>query len=114
MLKRFCDYPTWDGRRLGAWLTADISETLLEEFHASLHKAGRVAPTRNHYTTPLKSLFRWAARKGVIVRSPISHESTLRRVKVARRRRRVSVAEETALLAVAGAVAQGPDCGCNG
>jgi integrase len=103
MLAQFCAYQTLDGRRLGAWQMADINEDLIEGFHAALHVAGRAASTRNHYTTLLKALF----RKGGIARSPISPESSLRREKVAQRRRRLSVTEETDLLMAAGGLTRG-------
>jgi integrase len=107
MLAQLCGYRTLDGRCLGAWHMADITEDVLEGFHAGQRAAGRAASTLNHYTTLLKSLFRWAARKGAIARSPISHESSLRRAKVAQRRRRLSATEETALLMAAGALTRG-------
>jgi integrase len=106
-LARLRAYPTADGRRLGAWRMTDITEEVLEGFHASLQTSRQAASTRNHFATLLKALFRWAVRKGAISRSPISHESTLRRAKVAQRRRRVSATEETALLAAAGALTRG-------
>lgn len=81
-----------------------ITEDVLEGFHASLQDAGLAASTRNQYVQVLKASFRWAARKGYLARSPISDDSTLKRTKVAQRRRRLSLEEETALVAAAGAV----------
>ena len=107
MLARLCAYQTADGRTLSAWPTSDITEGVLEAFYSGLQAAGLAASTRNHYTTLLKSLFRWAARKGVIARSPISNESSLRRALVAQRRRRLSPNEEAAIIATAGALTRG-------
>src|SRR5579862_5768975 len=68
-------------------------------------RSGNGVPARN--TTLLKSLFRWATRNGAITRSPISHESGLRRAKVAQRRRRLSATEETALRMATGVLTRG-------
>jgi integrase len=106
-LARLRAYQTLDGRRLGAWPTADITEAVLEGFHAGLQTTGQAASTRNHFATLLKALFRWAVRKGAMARSPISIESSLRRAKVAQRRRRISPTEETALLSAAGVLKRG-------
>jgi integrase len=55
----------------------------------------------------IKAAFRWAARKGYLYRSPISDESSLKRLKVAQRTRRLTTAEEATLLTAAGALARG-------
>jgi hypothetical protein len=47
-LVRLCTYDTLDGRRLGAWQAAEITEDVLEGFHASLRAADLAASTRNH------------------------------------------------------------------
>jgi integrase len=94
---------TADGRRLGEWALSAITEDELEVFHATQRKAGRAASTLNHLVQILQATFRWAARKGYLVRSPISDDSTLKRVKLARRTRRLILDEETALLSAAGA-----------
>ena len=107
MLDRLRAYPARDGRRLGEWVLSAITEDVLEGFHASLQEAELSASTRNQYVHVLKASFRWAARKGYLARSPISEDSTLKRTKVAQRRRRLSPEEETALLAAAGAVTRG-------
>lgn len=97
---------TADGRRLGECALSAITEDELEAFHAAQRAAGRAASTLNHLVQILKATFRWAARKGYLARSPISDESTLKRVKLARRTRRLTADEETALLAAAGALAR--------
>jgi hypothetical protein len=91
MLDRLRAHPARDGRRLGEWVLSVITEDVLEGFHASLQRAGLAASTRNQYVQVLKASFRWAARKGYLARSPISDDSTLKRTKVAQRRRRLSL-----------------------
>ena len=49
LLGKVADHPAADGRRLGDWPIAAITEDELEAFHASLVAAGRAASTRNHY-----------------------------------------------------------------
>ena len=88
-------------------LAATITEDVIEGFYAELLAAGRAASTRNHYVTILNALFRWAARKGAIARSPLSADSSLRRSKAAQRRRRISAEEERALLAAADDLTRG-------
>ena len=95
---------TTDGRRLGEWALSAITEDELEAFLAAQRAAGRAASTLNHLVQILKAAFRWAARKGYLARSPVSDESALKRVKLARRTRRVTPDEETALLSAAGAL----------
>lgn len=101
------DHRTADGRRLGDWALIAITEDELEAFHAAQRAAGRAASTLNHLVQVLKAALRWAARKGYLVRSPISDESTLKRVKPAQRTRRLPADDETALLAAAGALSRG-------
>lgn len=86
MLTRLCVFVPADGRRLGTWPLQAITEDTIETFYASL--TGFAASTRNQYVQVLKASFRWAARKGYLTRSPISDDSTLKRTKVAQRRRR--------------------------
>src|SRR5579864_7486147 len=107
MLARLGGHKTLDGRRLGEWPVATITEDVVEGFYAELVTAGRAASTRNHYVTIMKALFRWASRKGAITRSPLSADSSLRRSKTAQRRRRVSPDEERALLAAADDLTRG-------
>jgi len=102
LLTTVCAHRTADGRSLGDWPIVAITEDELEAFHAALRAAGRAASTLNHLVQVLKAAFRWAARKGYVSRSPISDSSALKRSKVAKRTRRVSPSEESALLAVAG------------
>jgi integrase len=73
--------------------TGDVSDYLATHSKDDL----RAASTLNHLVQTLKAVFRWAARKGYIPRSPISDESALKRSKMAQRRRRVLPAEEQAL-----------------
>jgi integrase len=96
-----------DGRRLGDWALASITEDELEAFHSAQRAAGRAASTLNHLVQVIKAAFRWAARKSYLARSPISDDSSLRRAKVAQRTRRLTPNEETKLLAAAGALKRG-------
>jgi integrase len=100
MFTRIRDYRTPDGRRLGEWPLADITEDTIEAFFMTL--APYAVSTRNKYTQLLKASFRWAAKKGYLSRSPISEDSLLKRGRVAQRRRRFHADEETALLKAAG------------
>jgi integrase len=105
MLKRFREFPAGADERLGdATLTA-ITEDRIEAFFASLQPLA--ASTRNQYVQVLKASFRWAARKGYLTRSPISDESSLKRTKVAQRRRRLTEDEERRILATAGTARHG-------
>jgi integrase len=101
LLNSICEHLARDGRRLGDWPLAAITEDELEAFYASLVSAGRAASTRNHYVQLLKAAFRWAAKKGYLARSPISEDSSLVRNKHAQRARRVTREEESALLKAA-------------
>jgi len=101
LLNSICERVARDGRRLGDWPLAAITEDELEAFYASLVSAGRAASTRNHYVQLLKAAFRWAAKKGYLPRSPISDDSSLVRNKHAQRARRVTREEESALLKAA-------------
>jgi integrase len=65
------------------------------------------ASTRNQYVQLLKASFRWAAKKGHLAKSPISDDSTLKRSKVAQRRRRISPEEEQRLLNAADTLRDG-------
>ena len=101
------EHQTATGVPLGSLALSDITEDELEAFHAGLKSARLAASTRNQYTQFLKTLFRWAVRKGYLARSPMSEESTIKRSKVAQRRRRLSVLDEKALLDSAGTVSRG-------
>ncbi len=107
LLATICRHRTGDGRRLGEWPLAAITEDELESFHTAQRAKGRAGSTLNHLVQVLKSAFRWAARKGYLARSPISDGSSLKRVKHAQRTRRVTPDEETGLLAAASALRQG-------
>ncbi len=107
LLGKVADHLAADGQRLGNWPVAAITEDELEAFHASLVTAGRAASTRNHYVHVIKAAFRWAARKGYIVRSPISDDSSLVRSKHAQRARRVTPEEEAKLLSAAQDIGRG-------
>jgi integrase len=98
------EYRAADGRRLGEHHLGTITEDELEAFYASLVAAGRAASTRNHYVQLLKASFRWAAKKGYILRSPISEDSALARSKHAQRARRITVDVEAALLTAAASI----------
>ncbi|MEO8076311.1 MAG: hypothetical protein ABI818_08300, partial [Acidobacteriota bacterium] len=95
-----------DGRRLGEWLLAAITEDALEAVHTAQRAAGRAVSTLNHLVQVVTASFRWAARKGCLDRSPISADSSLTRGKVAKRERRLAPDEETALLAAAEALSR--------
>ena len=107
MFVRLRTFQAPDGRRLGEWTLSGFTEDTLETFFASLLDAGFAASTRNKYVQVLKAAFRWAARKGYLSRSPISEDSSLKRTKVAQRRRRLSPEEEIRLLAAAGLAGRG-------
>jgi integrase len=96
------DHRTAAGRRLGERPLDLITEDELEAFHAAQRAAGRAASTLNHLVQILKAAFRWAARKGYLAKSPITDDSSLKRSKMAQRRRRLLPAEEQTLFAVAG------------
>ena len=100
LLATVCNHRPLDGRRLGDWALTAITEDELEVFLSAQRAAGRAASTLNHFVQVLKAAFRWAARKAYLHRSPISDDSALKRSKIAKRTRRVSAAEESALLAV--------------
>jgi integrase len=70
----------------------------VEQFLFDLKARGRAASTRNQYLQLVKSLFRWATKKGYIAPNPIA-ASEVRREKIAKRSRRLQVGEEAALLA---------------
>jgi integrase len=106
LLTTIRNHRTPDGRRLGEWALASITEDELEVFHAGQRAAGRAVSTLNHLAQILKQSFRWAAKKGYLIRSPISRDSALKRGKSAQRTRRVMPEEETALLSAAGALSQ--------
>ncbi|MDO8795463.1 MAG: site-specific integrase [Vicinamibacterales bacterium] len=107
LLGTLCDHRTGDGRRLGAWPLTSITEDELEVFHAARRAAGRAASTLNHLVQVITASFRWAARKGYLVRSPISDGSALKRAKHSQRTRRLMPDEEAKLLATAGALTRG-------
>lgn len=100
------NHRTADGRRLGEWPLASITEDELELFYAAQRAAGRAVSTLNHFVQILKRSFRWAAKKGYLARSPISEDSALKRGKPAQRARRVAPDEEATLLAAAAAGAR--------
>lgn len=101
MLARLCAFQTEQGP-LGGWKLSLITEDVLEAFYRSL--SGLAVSTRNQYAQILTASFRWAKRKGFITTSPISEDSSMKRGKVAQRRRRLSPDEEAALLTAARAL----------
>ena len=107
MLERIRDHMTATGARLGALGLSAITEDELEAFHAALQTDGLAASTRTQYVQLLKASFRWAARKGYLQKSPIFEDTTIKRSRIAQRRRRVSPAEEKALLDAAAKVTRG-------
>ena len=89
-LKRLCEFVLPDtGERLGAKVLKDIVEDDLEVFAESLRAQNLAGSTRNHYVQLLKAMFRWAAKKGYIDRTPISEDSALKREKTNGRARRL-------------------------
>jgi integrase len=100
------NYRAADGRRLGEWAIASITEDELEAFLAAQRAVGRAVSTLNHFVQLLKHSFRWAAKKGYISRSPISDDSGLKRGKSAQRSRRLNPDEETAILSAAGSLSR--------
>lgn len=102
-LKTLQDARRDDGARLGGLPLSAITESDLEAFHAAQRAVGRANSTLNHYVQLLKTIFRWAVRKGYLGKSPISDETTLRRAKANQRRRRVPEEEEARLLHAADA-----------
>jgi integrase len=100
-------YHARDGRRLGDWALTAITEDELEAFHAGQRALSRAASTLNHQVQVITAAFRWAVKKGYLTRSPLSDDSTLKRSKVAQRRRRLLADEEKRLLEAAGALTRG-------
>src|SRR5262245_54053400 len=89
---------TLDGRPFGAKALADVTEDDIEVFMADLRAKGLAASTRNKYIQVVKAVFRWAAKKGYLTRSPASDSAALVREKHARRDRRLEPGEEEVLL----------------
>lgn len=83
-------------------LTA-FTEDDLEIFYADLLERDFAASTRNKYVQMMKSLFRWATRKGYIEKDPAADSDVLKRTKHAQRHRRLEPDEEAKLLEHAGA-----------
>lgn len=98
LLATLRNFRTADGTRLGERPLHLITEDDLETFHAGRRGIGDAVSTLNHYVQIIKASFRWAAKKGFLPHSPISDETSLKRKKVAQRRRRVSEDEEAKLL----------------
>ena len=86
----------------GTRTLATITEDDLEVFFARLSERGLAQSTRNKYVQMLKSLFRWATRKGYLSRDPAADSDVLKRRKVAQRERRLEPDEEQKLLDHAG------------
>ena len=90
------------GRRLGDRLLSEVSEHDLEEFIRHLVAKGRAVSTRNHYVQLLRSMSRWAIRKGYRSAPFASADSdVIRRRKEMPRRRRLQPGEEEALVKAA-------------
>jgi hypothetical protein len=49
LLSKVREHRCADGRRLGEWALASITEDEIEAFYTALQAAGRAASTRNHY-----------------------------------------------------------------
>src|SRR5687768_8461728 len=90
MFAQLRSFPLPDGSRLGAKAIGAITEDDLEAFAAHLRAIGRAASTRNQYVQVIKASFRWRVRKGYLARHPITEDSTLRRTKIAQRKRRLA------------------------
>lgn len=90
------------GRRLGERLLGEVSEHDIEEFIRHLVAKGRAVSTRNHNVQLLRSMSRWAIRKGYRSAPFASADSdVIRRRKEMPRRRRLQPGEEDALLKAA-------------
>ena len=68
---------------------AAITEDDIELFLAHLRHQNRAASTRNKYVQLCKAMFRWGVRKGYLTRNPIVDSETIRREKMAQRKRRL-------------------------
>jgi integrase len=90
MLAQLAGFSLPDGSRLGDKVLGAITEDDLEAFLGCLRTKGRAASTRNQYVQLLKASFRWAVKKGYLSRHPVSEDTTLKRVKIAQRNRRLS------------------------
>ena len=82
------------GERLADRPIGRITEDDLERAFGTI-KAGTANSTRNHYLQALKSLQKWARRKGYLSAPWLGEFTSLRRQKVARRDRRL-VPDQTA------------------
>jgi integrase len=80
---------------------ASITEDDIEAFFTQLRAAGRAASTRNKHVQAVTAMFRWAAKKGYLPRSPIADSDSIKREKHAKRARRLEPDEEGRLLAAA-------------
>jgi integrase len=106
--------PSGADRPLGEMALNTITEDALELFFAHLRTEGRAASTRNKYVQLVKAMFRWATKKGYLVRNPVAESESIKREKHAKRNRRLAPdvlndkgkidreGEERRLLAVAG------------
>jgi integrase len=90
------------GGRLGERLLSEVGEHDIEEFIRHLVAKGRAISTRNHNVQLLRSMSRWAVRKGYRQTPFASVDSdVIRRRKEMPRRRRLQPGEEEALLKAA-------------
>ncbi len=92
---------TFDQKPIGAIIEDDI-----EVFSRHLQTLGRAASTRNHYLQLFHRMSHWAVKKGYLPRPWLSGDTDLKIERPAKRKRRLTTAEETALLGTASASLQ--------
>jgi site-specific recombinase XerD len=77
------------GRPFGQKALAAITDGDLEAFMAHLHADGYTVSSRNKFIQTIKALFRWATKKGYVMRNPALDSDALKRGKPAKRTRRL-------------------------
>lgn len=91
-----------EGRELGSFPLASVREEHMEAFIRYLTAVGCAASTRNHYVQMIRSMSRWAVRKGLRDEPLVNADSdVIRRKKEAQRHRRLAPGEEDRLISVA-------------
>jgi len=78
-----------DARPFGDKVLGTVTEDDIEVFFADLRRQQRAASTRNKYAQLCRAMFRWGVKRGYLTRNPIADSETLRREKMAQRKRRL-------------------------
>jgi integrase len=102
IFKRFAAFAEDGASALGTRPVDTITEDTIEAFFIALDEDEVAISTRNKYVTQINKLWRWAYRKRLVGRSPLSGEADLiRRRKHAERHRRVRPELEARIIAAA-------------